>query len=290
MMISREFVEQLDVQLIRDDVPLHARPFNVVLAWIREQNVSWNVLDPKIWDPLKAVYRELYPSGDFSVPSLLVGAVQLRDTTYLATAELGYGQFVVDPVKSIDIADSEFRLIWERHPEQGWSAIYSVADIWDLAYSMADLSGKNRIADDLWANTRSSIASTAHALKSGAGGSSAIQSACLSAELAMKGVLAYLGLSDLQLRKFSHNIEALSRAVVEKDPRANDRFFLAACAGFPNYVESRYKSHQLTKVQLGKLGMRAQYVAAEAIRRLSKRDLATTIEEASDSMPRPNFD
>ncbi|CAN7552130.1 hypothetical protein [Duganella sp. LjRoot269] len=289
-MISRQFIEELDEQLIRDDVPLHARPFNVALAWIQQQNVSWNVLDPKIWNPLNAIYRELYLSGDFSVPSLLAGAVQLPDTTYLATAELGYGQFMVDPVKSIDISASELQLIWQRHPDQVWSAIYSVADIWDLAYSIGDLSGKNLIADDLWANSCSAITSTAHALKSGAGGSSAIQSACLSAELAMKGVLAYLGQSESQLRRYGHNIEALSKAVVERVPRANDHFFLAACVGFPNYVESRYASHQRTKIQLGKLGMRAQYVAAEAIRRLSKRDFAATIEGGNDSIPRLNFD
>lgn len=289
-MINRRFVEELDEQLIRTDVPLHARPFNVALAWIQQQNASWNVLDSKIWNPLNSIYSELYPSGDFSVPSLLVGAVQLRDTTYFATAELGYGQFTVDPVKSIDIPAAEFQLIWERHPDQVWSAIYSVADIWDLAYSIEDLARKNQIADDMWANARSAIASTAYALKSGGGGSSAIQSACLSAELAMKGVLVCLGAPESQLKKIGHNIEALGRKLVETESRANDDFFLAACAGFPNYVESRYTSHQLKKVQLGKLGMRAQYVAAEAVRRLSKRDFAATIEGASGSVPRLNFD
>lgn len=67
-MISREFVEELDGQLIRDDVSLHLRPFNVALAWIRLQNVSYDILDRKIWDPLNVIYRDMYPSGDFNMP------------------------------------------------------------------------------------------------------------------------------------------------------------------------------------------------------------------------------
>jgi len=60
-----------------------------------------------------------------------------------------------------------------------------------------------------------------------------------------------------------------------------------ACTKFPNYVESRYSSHGLTRLELMALAVRAQFVAADAIRRVSDRNMAGDMEHCLDCPPRP---
>lgn len=80
--MDRSFIEKTDAALIRRDVPLHARPFHVVTEWMKANRISGDVLSPEIWEPLMAIYRQLYPTGDFSVPSMLEGFVGFRDRAY----------------------------------------------------------------------------------------------------------------------------------------------------------------------------------------------------------------
>ena len=65
-----------------------------------------------------------------------------------------------------------------------------------------------------------------------------------------------------------------------------DARLTAAASKFPDYVGTRYASHGLTRVQLMELAMRAQFVAAEAVRRISHRDMAGTMEARSDTPAR----
>lgn len=60
-----------------------------------------------------------------------------------------------------------------------------------------------------------------------------------------------------------------------------------ACTKFLNYVESRYASHGLNRLELMALAMRAQFVAAEAIHRVSDRNMAAFMEALPDCPQRP---
>lgn len=80
--ITKDFVHRIDDKLISADVALHARPFCVVIEWMKEKNITGDILDKKIWEPLMRIYKCLYPKGNFSIPSLMVGGVALRDAMY----------------------------------------------------------------------------------------------------------------------------------------------------------------------------------------------------------------
>ncbi|SFU67486.1 hypothetical protein [Nitrosospira multiformis] len=109
-------------------------------------------------------YKQLYPSGDFSMPGLLIGGVGLRDRMYSVRISVGYGTRQIDPISLIDISQQELEIIWRNYPQQVWRAIYSIADLWDFAYSVEDLREQNRDADQLWQNARSNITATAQTL------------------------------------------------------------------------------------------------------------------------------
>lgn len=289
MPITEEFVIQTDQTLIEQDVPLHARPFGVVMAWMKVTNVGGDLLSPALWNPVKAIYQKLYPSGDFSMPAMLIGGVALRDRFYPARVNVGFGTINIDPVKCIEIPPQELRVIWQQRPDQVWRAIYAVADLWDFAYGVNDLRSAKPEACVLWANAQSAIASTARTLTATQDHDAAVQSACLAAELSMKGVLAHLGWDEPRYRKLSHHLPELAQAIINERPSSGDAHLKAAADQFPDYVKTRYGPHGLTRVQLMGLAMRSQFVAAEALRRVSDRNLAGQIEHGPDAVPRRDF-
>ena len=288
-MIDKAFIEKTDLELIEQDIPLHARPFRVMVGWMRAKGLSGDLFASEMWRPLMMVYKQLYPSGDFAMPSLFIGGVGLRDRIYLARVNVAFGRDAVDPIKCIDIPSSELEIIWKQNPNQVWRAIYSVADLWDFAYGIDDLKGQNCDADQLWINARSSIVSSARTLAGGHDLSSVVQSSCLSVELAMKGTLAFLGLPEPKRRKLNHNLVNLAEAIISYYPTANGACLRLACSTFPEYIQTRYESHGLTRIQLIALAMRSQFVAAEVLRLVSGRNLAGEIESGHQSPPREDI-
>lgn len=284
--IDEPFVRRIDDELIGQDIKLHARPFNVVAAWMKENEVSGDLLDKRLWDPLMEVYKKMYPKGDFSIPAVVVGGVTFRDQMYTARAKLGYGTFSVDPLKCIDIDPDELELVFKHYPDQGWRAFYAVCDLWDFGYGVDDAISSGTSARDLLENARSSLAATARILTGDLDIDSSVQISCLTAELAIKGALKHLGATDQELKRLSHRLPSLAEALVAREPREADKRFLSAASKFPDYVNTRYANHGLTRIQLMELAMRAQFVGAEAIRRVSDRNMAGDMEARTDTPPR----
>ena len=284
--ITKDFVHRIDDKLIAADVALHARPFCVVIEWMKEKNITGDILDKGIWEPVMRIYESLYPKGDFSIPSLMVGGVALRDVMYPVHINVGYGSFSIDPLKCIDISQSELEFIFQNYPEQGWRAFYGVCDLWDFGYGIDDLINMGSPAKELLCNARSSAVATPRIL-SGTDPDAAVQTACLMAELSIKASLTHLGWTSDQLKKLSHHLPKLAAELIKIKPARNDGRLFQACANFPNYVESRYTSHGMTRLELMELSMRALFVASEAIRRISQRNMANEMEERPDCPSRP---
>ena len=284
--IERAFLEKTDSELIEKDVPLHARPFRVAIEWMKATGISAEILAPELWEPLMAIYHQLYPSGDFSMPGSLEGFVGFRDRAYIARVNIAFGTVAIDPLKCIDITADELDIIWQNDPAQVWRAIYAVADLWDFAYGVDDLQGQSSSADQLWNNARAAISATSRTLVGGYDIDSVVQSACLSAELAMKGMLSFTGWPEKKFKSLNHRLVDISAAVISERPSDNDEMLRSACSNFPDYVKTRYEHHGLSRIELITLGMRGQYVAAEALRRVSDRNLGSEIEQSNDFPPR----
>jgi hypothetical protein len=61
----------------------------------------------------------------------------------------------------------------------------------------------------------------------------------------------------------SHHLPKLAAELIKIRPARNDERLLHACSNFPNYVESCYASHGMTRLELMALSMRALFVASE---------------------------
>lgn len=285
--IDKEFVRQRDDELITQGLKLHQRPIHVAMAWMKANGISGDLFDKAMWGPLMAIYHTLYPAGDFSMPAMLKGGVALRDQMYPVRIAVGYGSASVDPIDCIEIPRDELELIFEHYPDQAWRAVYGVADLWDFAYGVSDLEHGTGDAPQLLANARSSLAATARILAGDIDIDAAVQTICLTAELALKGALAARGWTEAQYRKLSHHLIKLADALIGEVSTAHDDRLRGAIAHFPDYVGTRYASHGMTRIELMVLAMRAQFVAAEALRRVSHRDLASMLEADPRNLPRP---
>lgn len=285
--IDEKFVRETDDELAAQDVKLHARPIHVAIAWMTKNGIYRDLCDTQIREPIMEIYRRLYPSGDFSAPAMLEGGVTLRDRMYPVRVSVGVGSISVEPLKAIDIKREELALIFQHYPEQGWKAFYGVCDLWDFAYGVDDLIKTNSPASELLNNARSSLSAISRIITGSLDIDAAVQCACLTAELSMKAALRHLGSSDDEIRNFSHHLKKLSDALITKAPRATDERLRAACTKFPNYVQTRYASHGLTRLELMALAMRAQFVAADAIRRVTDRNMGGEMEVRHDCPARP---
>lgn len=285
--IEKEFVRNCDDELIAKDFKLYQRPLHVAIEWIKAQNLSCNVFDEATWRPLMDIYRDLYPSGDFSMPAMFEGGVALRDQMYPVEIPLGFGKFSINPIDFIKISRTELKLIFQHYSEQGWRALYGVADLWDFAYGTDDLSHVGRDARQLLTNARSSLAATTRILSGNVDIDAAVQTICLTAELALKGALAVRGWTEPQYKKLSHHLHKLANALIGEVSTIHDDRLRDAVAKFPDYVGTRYSSHGMTRSELMVMAMRAQFVAGEALRRVSSRDLALQIEADPQNPTRP---
>lgn len=287
--IDEAFVIKKDNELLAQDVPLYARPLQVGVAWMREKRFSGNLLDTAFSDPLMAIYRRLYPTGDFAMPAMLVGGVAFRDQMYVARANIGYGEVNVDPLKCIDINRQELEFLFKHFPEQVWRGFYAVCDLWDFGYGVDDVITLRTPSEELLMNARSSLAATPRILSGEVDIDTAVQTTCLTAELAMKAALKHLGATDKELKDLSHHLPKLAGALIAKKPTSFDAKLVTAASKFPDYVDTRYSSHGLMRIQLMELAMRAQFVAAEAVRRISDRNMAGDMEARPDTPARADL-
>ncbi|EJE5203690.1 hypothetical protein M4755_002388 [Salmonella enterica] len=284
--ITKDFVHRIDDKLISADVALHARPFCVVIEWMKEKNITGDILDKKIWEPVMRIYKCLYPKGNFSIPSLMVGGVALRDAMYPVHINIAYGSFSIEPLRCIDISQSELDLFFSiiQNKVGGLFMGAVIFGILDMVLTILSIQG---LRQGNFYVMRDHLLLRPPRILSGADPDAAVQTACLMAELSIKASLTHLGWTGDQLKKLSHHLPKLAAELIKIRPARNDERLFHACSNFPNYVESRYASHGMTRLELMALSMRALFVASEAIRRISQRNMANEMEDRSDCPCRP---
>ncbi len=79
---------------------------------------------------------------------------------------------------------------------------------------------------------------------------------------------------------------AIATALVEVVPRPSDERLVRVASEFPDYIATRYAAHGLKRIELIELAMKAHYVAADALRRVSEREFAGLLERDPRNPPR----
>ena len=124
----------------------------------------------------------------------------------------------------------------------------------------------------------SSIMSTALTLKEENNLNNAIQSSLLSIELAVKSSLMYLGCDYEYITSLRHSKKKIKDNLISyKIINENDDFF-EIYDSLPEYVDARYNPQNLSKQELVNIAIKSQFLVSEIIRKISKRNLAESIQ------------
>ena len=274
--ISIDDIRKIDDQLISQNVLIHQRPFQTTLEWMRLNKIQGDI--SSVYKPVEDIYQKLYPRQKFSIPNLLIGGIAFRDQIYITRIPVIKGINLFD---FVDIDPSELALMHNVYFEQYKKAVYSICDLYDIAFGIDDILKEKESNEILvyWLEMiLSSTMSAAFALSENINLANAIQSSLLSVELAAKSSLMYLGCDANYIKSLGHCRKMIKENLISyKIIDENDDFF-EIYYSLPKYVDSRYKPQNLSKQELVNIAIKSQFLVSEIIRKISKRNLTESIQ------------
>ena len=274
--ISIDDIRKIDDQLISQNVLIHQRPFQTTLEWMRLNKIQGDI--SSFYKPVEDIYQKLYPRQKFSISNLLIGGIAFRDQIYITRIPVIKGINLFD---FVDIDPSELALMHNVYFEQYKKAVYSICDLYDIAFGIDDILKEKESNEILvyWLEMiLSSTMSAAFALSENINLANAIQSSLLSVELAAKSSLMYLGCDANYIKSLGHCRKMIKENLISyKIIDENDDFF-EIYYSLPKYVDSRYKPQNLSKQELVNIAIKSQFLVSEIIRKISKRNLAESIQ------------
>ena len=117
-----------------------------------------------------------------------------------------------------------------------------------------------------------------------------LQPICLSAELSLKAAIVQAGGDAEGFRQRGgegHDLVRLAGRLAHETPHRDDGRIAQVVAAMPPYVDNRYAPAGLTRLQVVRLALGAQFVAAATVRRHSSRDMAGQFNQSDWPAPRP---
>lgn len=274
--ISIDDIRKIDDQLISQNVLIHQRPFQTTLEWMRLNKIQGDI--SSFYKQVEDIYQKLYPRQKFSIPNLLIGGIAFRDQIYITRIPVIKGINLFD---FVDIDPSELALMHNVYFEQYKKAIYSICDLYDIAFGIDDILKEKESNEILvyWLEMiLSSTMSAAFALSENINLANAIQSSLLSVELAAKSSLMYLGCGYKYIRSLGHDKGCIKASLISYKIINEDDVFWEIYDSLPEYVKTRYNPQNLSKQALVDIAIKSQFLVSEIIRKISKRNLAESIQ------------
>ena len=278
-LISIDDIRKIDDKLIAKNVLIYQRPLEATLEWMSLNKIQGDI--SSFYKPVEEIYQKLYPRQKFSIPNLLIGGIAFRDQIYITRIPVIYGRVGIKLFDFVDIDPSELALMHNVYFEQYKKAVYSICDLYDIAFGIDDIL-KEKASNEIlvyWLEMiLSSTMSAAFALSENINLANAIQSSLLSVELAAKSSLMYLGCDANYIKSLGHCRKMIKENLISyKIIDENDDFF-EIYYSLPKYVDSRYKPQNLSKQELVNIAIKSQFLVSEIIRKISKRNLAESIQ------------
>ena len=282
-------LQRLDVEFAKADVAFHARPLHAAMAILGTQFVlgAGNTKVQEIADD----YRRLFPEADSTWPGVGIGLAASVDSVrkIVVPVVFGNGGGPISLAKALNFpSHNEFASWCRGDPNIAIRCAFAMADAYDFAYGVDDL-GDAAPGSELRKLALSNLEDVANIMTSTFSVDSVVQPICLTAELAMKACLVNKGFDadKLKFKPFGHDLVVIAAKMAELSPHRDDAIVKDVIDHLPGYVESRYKSAGLSRLEAVNLALGAQFIAASSVRRLSARDLASDVEQTNG--PRPDF-
>ncbi len=287
---TKDDLQRLDVKYANAGVHLHQRPFRAAIELLGPAfvlGVGGNQEVKRIMD----AYAEMVPEAVTTWPGAGIGIVASVDLVRKVTLAVIFGARSFQPWQAAGFKSAEEWWEWCRKDRGiGSEASFALADLHDFAYGFNEVEQGNIEAMTLWRMARSNLEDVANTLPTTFSVDSVIQPICMVAELVVKGALAWDGVDPKSFKgKDGHNLKLLAGRMAAARPHRDDSLVADVVAKLPPYVDSRYKPAGLTRLEVVRLAIGVQFIAASALRRISRADLAAQMETGGWPAPRRPF-
>jgi hypothetical protein len=110
------------------------------------------------------------------------------------------------------------------------------------------------------------------------------------AELALKAHLVWKGAAPKSFRGADgHDLVKLAASMAQHTPYRDDPRVAEVVGKLPPYVASRYEPAGLSRLQVVRLALGVQFIAASTLRRISGVDFAAEMESGGHKLRQPFF-
>lgn len=271
-----EEIWMLDKKYAEEGIPFCERPSRAVMDLIAPGfDAGWGVPSDSVVDSIERLYKKLVPEVGGAWPREGIGIAASVDQVRKMVVPAVYGEFRPASAEALGFDSGKDWIFWCRKDEAiAAESEYSFIDLYDFTRGINSIGLQSHsMAQNLWRQAASNIEVITDSLVNCYRTNSILQPICILAELSMKGALLKLGVKNEDLRlKFGHKLLELARELSRLVPHHEDELLIGVCASFPDYVKSRYDESALNRLQIVKLALKAQFVAASSLRRVSGAD------------------
>lgn len=272
---------KLDEHYATEGVAFHARPLRAAAEILGSAFVMGVLCNPQARE-IQQAYARLIPEVEFTWPGMGTGLVASIDRVKKVVVGVTFGSVSISIEKGLGFSSREEWATWCRHNAMiANRSAFAFADMHDLVYGIDQIREQENVRT-FWGLAAGQLKLVAESLSlSGAVSSPVLQPICLAAELAMKGTLLHLGMTEKELRNpklFGHQLVNLAQKMTQECAHRDDTLLLEALTRFPDYVGGRYQETPLSRLEVVSLALDAQFVSASAVRRISGEDMALQIE------------
>lgn len=283
---------KLDANYAKEGIPFHARPFRAAVDLLGSEFSIGVGGNPEVQE-ITRTYQNLIPEAVTTWPGMGSGIVSSNDQVRKITVAVPFGTCRITPDKAIKAMEFDSPESWRKwcryDPEIEKLSFCAVADIYDLAYGLGRIQQTTATEMNYWKLALSNLGDVANILSSSYSTDSVLQPICVMAELSMKATLRHCGLDEKTLKDIGHNHIKLAERMASEKPHKDDELIACIVNKLPNYVDSRYNPAGLTKLDVVRLAVGSQFIAASSVRRLSGQNISDTVDCGSRSNLRKKF-
>ncbi|MCX8959111.1 hypothetical protein EHW65_18295 [Erwinia psidii] len=272
-------LRRLDRKYAEEGINFHQRPLYAAMDLLGASFSLGIFSNPEVQRIIDA-YTAMMPEVERNWPGAGIGLIASMDQVRKTTFPVIFGEIKLEVWKIAGFLSNEEWWEWCRKERTIASEVsFAIADIHDLTMGLNEIEDSASEALILWKMCRSNLEDMANTLPNSFSHDSVIQPICMVAELSLKANLVWHGVNSNTLKgRNGHDLAYLAQKVMDKKPHRDDRQIKAVIDNLPPYVASRYKPAGLKRLQVVRLALGVQFIAASSLRRITTSDLAIQME------------
>jgi len=281
-------VMEVDDELVQEGLQPYQLPINACSRIADRIGISFSIGQEKddFVEAVHKIYEKLYRASDLHMPPMHIGTFMFRDVFLPLRVFVIYGKVRLSPMQGMhDVPENVLKWVF-HNDETGQTFCDQWIDLYDFVYGLDDVEKlKNHPAQaiEFWLLAKQQLEGAAATLLGSIDKYTVIQNSVIAMELLLKGALFANGMTEKEVRNYSHNMKELVEKACEIMPNADHTRLKMMVGRAPKLVERRYQMKDYKRTELGQIMMDAQYAAGEVLRQFIDRDIRVSLAGESAS-------